>query len=171
MANFVEVKAIDYDAAPNELTTKTYHGLQILVNNITVGRITSYTPPNLSRTVTPVRELTPAGQANGAFGRPIEMVPGISGDDSYKIAVERTEVWSNELERAFGFEATFLDLCDQTTPFSMEERLYRGTTAYQTFIYTGCWFDTHGIQAFTADGDAIVKTNASVTYTSRRKSV
>ena len=170
MGNFVEVKPLEYSGAgASELTTKTYHGLAIVVNNVTVGRISSYKVPTLARTITPVRELTPPGQAGGSFGRVIEQVPGKSEDGSYTLTVARTEVWGKELEIAFGFAATFLDLCDQTRPFILEEQLFQGTQRKYTHRYSGCWFSELGNEDFTADGDAIVKATATIMFTSRVK--
>jgi hypothetical protein len=170
MGNFIEVKPLQYTGdSASELTTKTYHGLAIVVNNITVGRISSYKVPTLARTITPVRELTPTGQAGGSFGRVIEMVPGKAEDGSYTLTVARTEVWGNEMELAFGFAATFLDLTDQDRPFILEEQLYKGQTRYQTFRYSGCWFSELGQDDYTADGEAIIKVNATIMFTSRVK--
>ena len=53
MANFVEVPPIDYSDS-TFLTTKTYHGSEILVNNIVVGRTTKLTRPSLSRDIAPI---------------------------------------------------------------------------------------------------------------------
>jgi hypothetical protein len=171
MGNFVEVKYLDYSGDnASEMTAKTYHGLEIVVNNITVGRIDKYTPPQLVRTVTPVRELTPPGQPGGSFGRIIEQVPGKSEDGSYELKLHRTEVWANELEVAFGFAATFLDLCDQNHPFILEERLYKGNQRYTKHTYTGCWFKDLGQEEFDAGGDAIVKVGATIAFVSRQKS-
>lgn len=169
MGNFVEVKPLDYAASNGEMTTKTYHGLAIIVNNVTVGRISSYKVPALARAITPIRELTPPGQTGGSFGRVIEQVPGKSEDASYQINIVRAEVWGKELELAFGYSALFSDLCDQTRPFVLEEHLYKGTQRYQMFRYSGCWFSELGQDDYTTDGDAIIKTNATITFTSRVK--
>ena len=170
MANFVQVNPLDYSDA-SVMSTKTYHGLEIRIGGNVVGRITKWTRPALGRDVTPVRELTAPGQSNGSFGRIIEMVPGKTTDESNKLSITRVEVWGAELELAFGYPATFIDLADQTRPFQMTENLYKGTNLYQQWNYAGCWFSTLGTDDFSTDGTALVQINAEISFCSRTKMI
>ena len=165
MGTYVEVSALDYTGlGATELTTKTYHGLEILVNGIAVGRISEYTPPARTKKVSYVRELS-----TKTFGRPIETVPAGNDDGDYKISCKRTEVWGQELEIAFGFAAQFIDLMDQTRPFILEEKLLKGAKLYRAWDYHGCWFTSITDDAFAADGEAKVIASAELAFTSRQK--
>lgn len=145
-------------------TTKVYHGAGIIVNNAVVGRITSWQVNAYNRTLTHIREVSYA-----TWGRPVDLVPGIS--DGYSISFDRVEVWDQELEKAFGYNATFDDLADQTYPFQIQEWLMKGSgTPYQIWTYEGCWFETRNESARSADGDGIIRIEGgSIKYVYRHK--
>jgi len=159
---FQKVKVLDYNHANAEFTSKTWHGFNLYSDGVFIGRCNSYQPTARTRTVTAVRELS-----RDTFGRVIEQVPGIA--DGYTISIARVEVWEKELELAFGFDARFDDLTDQDRPFTLKEELFKGASLYHNWIYTGCWFSSLGEDAYTADGDAIVRNNAEITYTYRHQ--
>lgn len=159
----VSVKPLNYNA-PGAPTTKTYHGAAIWVNGMPVGRITSWQVDAYNRTTTLVREIS-----NTTWGRPVDIVPGIS--DGYKITFDRAEVWSQELEIAFGLTGqVFDDLADQDKPFEVIEYLYKGATPYMLWQYQGCWLSSRNESARKADGDGIISIESgTINYVSRRR--
>lgn len=150
-----------FEHANTEGVTKTYTGISIVVGNDIIGRITSWQPSAYSREGNHVYEL-----GKSTWGRPVDYVPGKSG--GYTISMARTEVWKHELELALGFGAVFNDLMDQTKPFTIEEKLFRGDSLYQKWTYMGCWFQERNEDGFAADGDGMYKVNATIAYVSRR---
>lgn len=147
--------------------TKTYHGLAIVAENGNpVGRIQSYTANFAARTVTPIYELNAL-----TWGRVIDNVPGIETGRS--ISTERVEVWEEEMELAFGSAADksteeWVDLCDQTNPFTMQEAWFRGEEAYRRWEYSGCWFTSKSIGGIAAQGEGHVIAAAEMVYVYRR---
>ncbi len=147
-----------------EMTTKVYHGVSIVAGTAgagIVGRIQSWQPTAYNRDGVHLYEL-----ANISFGRPVEYVPGKS--TGYTIAVTRAEVWSSEMELAFGFATVFDDLIDQTKPFTVREFWLKGSASYHTITYNGCWFTEKNIDALTVDGDGVTKISANLAYVSRK---
>jgi hypothetical protein len=157
----VQVKPIDYgdEFAP---TTKTAHGLSIVCNNQTVGRINSWSPTSYSRTGVFIREIN-----KDTWGLPIDYVPGMQNDTT--IAMARAEVWSEEIEVAFGEDAEYANLCDQTKPFKLYEYLYRGATLYRVWVYLGVWFQEKNVDAITPDGDGVYRVSPTVAYVSKKR--
>jgi len=148
--------------AEDGITTKTYHGTTIAVNNRIIGRITSWQPTAYSREGNHIYELNAA-----TWGRPVDYVPGKSS--GFTIALTRVEVWKNELELALGIaNAQFEDLMDQTAPFNANEILCKGAITYQIWTYYGCWFQERNEDAQTADGDGVFRCNATMAYISRQ---
>lgn len=159
----VKVQPLDY-SHPNSPTTKTYHGMTIAVNGKMVGRITSWQATAYSREGNHVYELS-----HQTWGRPVDYVPGRS--TGYSLSVGRTEVWSQELERALGFPAVWEDLADQDRPFTAHEFWFKGSALYRQWQYSGCWFTERNEDAFAADGDAMVKLTGTINYVSRARLV
>ena len=151
--------------------TKTYHGIVIKANGTTpVGRISEYTPKFMARTLTPVYELSAS-----TFGRPIDYVP--SKEEGREITCSRVEVWNEEYEIAFGATSSeWRDLCDQYQPFSIHESWQYGGTSpsgagqdYRTWIYSGVWIASKDLDAFSSEGDAIVKASVTMNYVVRHQ--
>lgn len=150
--------------------TKTYHGLSIISEQgQLVGRTQSYTPTFATRAVSHVYELNAY-----TFGRPIDNVPGI--ESGRTLAVQRIEVWDEEMEVVFGPQADiarnggieWIDLCEQTTPFIFQEVLLRGNVQYRAWEYLGCWFTSKTITGMTAQGDAKIVSDAAMMYVIRQ---
>lgn len=157
----VRVPALDFSKrhAP---TTQTYHGISLQVDGRIIGRISSWTVQVYTRAVNHVRELNAA-----TFGRPVDIVPAIN--EGYTIAANRTEVWTEELEKAVGFSRVFEDLIDQTYPFAIQELWMKGESeTYRVSNYWGCWFtDTNIADWDAAGGDAMVKRTCNITFCSK----
>jgi hypothetical protein len=161
---YKDVKALDYATVQGTLTTKVYHGVSITAgdNNVIVGRIQSWQPDSYTREGIHLYEL-----ADISFGRPVEYIPGKA--TGFTIAITRAEVWSAEMELAFGFTSLFDDLIDQNRPFTIREFWTKGPTYSQTWEYKGCWFTGKNIDAITSDGDGVTKISATLAYVSRKK--
>ena len=158
------VKQLDYKNNPDSaLTTKTYHGVSIVASNGVVGRIQSWQPDAYTREGVHLYELS-----HFQWGRPVEYVPGRA--TGFTIAVTRAEVWTSEMEKAFGYSALFEDLTDQNRPFDVQEFWFQGnaTGSSQIWTYTGCWFQNRNIDALTSDGDGITRVSATLAYVSRQ---
>ena len=163
------VQPLDYSASntAGTLTTKVYHGVSITAGNQSniIGRIQSWQPDSYTREGVHLYEL-----ADISFGRPVEFIPGKA--TGFTIAVTRAEVWSSEMEKAFGFTTLFNDLIDQNRPFSVKEFWIKGNSGYsQVWDYKGCWFTGKNIDAITSDGDGVTKISATLAYVSRVKTV
>ncbi len=160
----IGVKPLDF-SVPDAPTTKTYHGASIVVGGNIVGRITSWQPSGAyTRDVAHVYELS-----HITWGRPVDIVPGRS--TGYTVAFTRVEVWFQELEIALGYPALWDDLSDQDRAFTCFEYLFRGSTLYRVWRYAGCWFQDRNEDAQTADGDGIFRTNATMMYVQRTRTV
>lgn len=155
----VRVKPIDFNA-DGSVSSKTYHGATIVVNDKIIGRISSWNPQVYSRPGTHVYELS-----YRTYGRPIDYVPGRS--EGYTASISRTEVWNEELEITLGFGAVFADLADQDRPWTTHEYLFRGYDVYRLWKYSGCWFQDKNEDAYSTDGDSIVRLTATVAFVSR----
>lgn len=158
----IETPGLDY-AVADAPSSKTYHGASIVVANNIIGRITSWQPAALTRAVNHVYELS-----NVTWGRPVDIVP--AQNTGYSIAVTRVEVWDEELEITLGYESKWSDLADQNRPFTIQEYLFRGTSVYQLWTYKGCWFSDKNEDAWTADGDGIIRVTATLMYLTREQS-
>lgn len=157
----VAVQPLDYSQFEGTNHTQTYHGSTIKVNNQVVGRIKSFHADGaFTRTITPVYELNKA-----TWGRPVENIPG--KNEQYTLTIHRAEVWDTEFERII-FGHVFHDLGDQTFPFTIEEFLWKGNEIYYIVTYSGCWFGSKTINAFTAEEDGIVIVEAQIHYVSRK---
>jgi len=108
------------------------------------------------------------------FGRPVDYVPGPGRN--YSIVASKVEVWHHEFERVVGFQEEFVDLVAQRDPFTIEEALFHPSHApggspelglYRMWKYIGCWFTDKNPNAYEAEGDAKIITNATISFVSR----
>lgn len=154
---------IDY-SSPYAPTTQSYHGFSIQVDGITIGRITSFTPIQMSRPATLVRELNAQ-----TYGQPVDIVPGV--EENFTLAFGRAEVWGEEIEVAFGAATDpYTLLINQNRPFTIDEVYTRGTTIYRQFRYLGCWFTSKNTAAFEAEGgDSIIKIDGEIMFVNRQR--
>ncbi len=151
------------ESIPGAPTSKLYHGLEISMDNRVVGRIRSWNPNAYSRGGNHVYELN-----RHSFGRPVDYVPSVA--EGFTIAMARTEIWGEELEVAIGQVSSgniWDDLTSQTRPFTIDERIYRGTTPYRHWKYTGCWFKEKNEEAVDAQGDGIYVVSCTIAYIQR----
>ena len=156
----VRVNSLDLDAKYSP-STKTYHGIQILFNGLPIGRITNWDVNPYTRDVALIYELD-----KDTAGKPVDIVPGKI--TSRTITATRVELWGKELEVAMGLSnRPWTDLAEQVRPFTIMENLYRGNKIYQTQIYVGCWFTDRKEDAWTADGDFVVRASVSITFVDR----
>jgi hypothetical protein len=151
--------SIDFDA-PYAPTTMTYHGFSLQVGGVTIGRFTEWTPQDLDRAATPTRELNAL-----TFGQPVDTVPGIA--DNWTLSWGRVEVWNEEVEKALGEEDIYTSLLHQTRPFAVDEVFLRGLSLYRQFRYLGVWFTGKSTDAFSADGDGIIRVSGTFAFTNR----
>lgn len=151
--------------------TKTYHGIAIInQDGQIIGRVQSFTPKAYQRDLTMVYELNPY-----TFGRPVDIVPGKESGRS--ISCSRVEVWEEEMEIALGPKedvarngnAEWIDLCEQTKPFVIQEALFRGNARYRSWEYLGCWFESKNFSGIEAEGDAKYKVDCELKYVIRRQ--
>lgn len=150
---------INFDA-PGSVTSKTYHGISIVVDGNIVGRIQTWQPQMYSRQGEHVYELN-----HLTFGRPVDYVPGIN--ENYKVNCSRVEVWNEELEKALGYPSVWSDLIDQDRPFTVQEYLFRGVNVYKVWEYTGCWFQEKNTETFNAKETPQIMTTATLAFVSR----
>jgi len=141
-------------------TSKTYHGLSILVDGNVIGRIQSWAPDARTRTAVHKWELS----AN-AFGRPVDLIP--SKADGYSISVGRIDVWEQELEIVCGYGTVWSDLIDQNYPFVFTEQLYHGADLYRSWDYPSCWFTSYAEQSSEAEGDGAYLITAQIMHMPR----
>lgn len=159
----VRIKPLDY-SHPHAPATKTYHGLAIVVNGNIVGRIQNWNPQMYTREGEHVYELN-----HLTYGRPIDYVPG--RNTNYTCTFSHLEVWEQELERALGYPAMWVDLIDQDKPFTVNEFLFKGNSPYSVFVYSGCWFTGKNLNDFTVDGVPKIMANGEISFVSRTKAV
>lgn len=147
--------------------TQTYHGFSIEVQGITIGRITEWTPMQMSRPATLVRELNAR-----TYGQPVDIVPGV--EENFTLAFARAEVWGEDIEAAFGLTDpgdAFELLINQRRPFEISEvyKRYQGEILRE-YKYVGCWFTSKNTAQFTADGgDSIIKVDGEIMFVNRIK--
>lgn len=156
----VQRAPLDYSAA-DQFNTMSYHGLSIAVNDNIIGRINSWNPQLGSLAAEHLYEL------NGkTAGLPVDLVPGnLSG---MSISFTRNEVWGQETEQTFG-EPLWDDLGHQTKPHKVEEHLMKGQDPYRVWDYLGCLFTEKSPEGFTAQGNFVVSTSATLMYVTRRR--
>ena len=142
-------------------TSKTYHGITLVVNGNVLGRVQSWnTNGAYTREGNHVYELN-----NRTFGRPVDFVPGIA--TGYSITAQVAELWGSELEIQTGSTSRYIDLISQTKPFQAQEFWFRGSEAYEVWTYLGCWMTDANENDFTNQGDARVLRNFTFSYVSR----
>ncbi len=153
---------VDFDA-PFAPSTKTYHGFSIQVNGTSIGRITEWTPVAMDR------EFTHIGELNArTWGQPVDGVPGRA--TQFELSFARAEVWGEEIEVALGVASSpYTLLVDQNAPFSIDEVFFRGNTLYEQYRYLGCWFTNRSTDAFSSEGDAVVRISGTLAFVNRIK--
>ncbi len=160
----VLVRPLDLDD-PDAPTSKTYHGITIEANGAVLGRIQSWNVAGAyTREGEHVYELN-----NRTWGRPVDYVPGRA--TGYNITATVAELWERELEVQLGLAAPrtqFVDLIDQTAPFTCREFWFRGATIYRVWTYRGCWFTNRNEENMTSDGNARVIAAFEFNYVSRQ---
>lgn len=158
----VRVNPID-TTQPGTPTTMYYHGGSIVVNNKIIGRIKSWQPSGAyTREGTHIYEVS-----RETWGLPVDYVPGRA--TGFNITFTRSEVWTQELELALGYRALWSNLTDQTYPFTSYEYLFRGSTPYRTWLYSGCWFKGKTPNSWDAEGSGVVEVSCELAYVSRKK--
>jgi len=155
-----QVEPIDHSVkyAP---TTKTYHGIALVVNGNVLGRVQSWDNTGAySRNGVHVFELN-----NRTFGRPVDYVPGII--TGYSISAQVAELWGAEIELQTGSSSRYIDLISQVRPFEAQEFWFRGAEPYEVWTYLGCWLTDRNETGYTSDGDTRVLSNFHFAYVSR----
>lgn len=162
----VSSRPIDYTAGNGSPTMQTYHGGTIVVNNAIVGRIDSWQASGAyTRNVELVYELN-----KNSWGLPVDAVPGIS--TGFNVTWTRGEVWEQELEIALGYTGgVWNSLNDQNRPFATNEMLFKGTTAYRTWLYSGCWFTSKTPSAQESMGSGRMTVNCDMVYVTRKRTL
>ena len=150
---------VDFDA-PYAPTTMTYHGFSIQVENATIGRITEWTPQQLDREVVHISELNAK-----TWGQPVDIVPGRA--TNFTLSFGRAEVWGEEIEKAFGEADPYTLLTNQNAPFAIDEVYLRGNQLYRQFRYLGCWFTNKSADAFSAEGDGVVRVSGEIAFVNK----
>jgi hypothetical protein len=142
-------------------TSKTYHGITLVVNGNVLGRIQSWDNTGAyTRAATHVFELN-----NRTWGRPVDLVPGKA--DGYTIAAEVAELWGSEIEIQTGSTDRYIDLVSQVRPFEAQEFWFRGSEPYEVWTYLGCWLTDRNETAYSSEGDARVMARFNFSYVSR----
>jgi len=142
-------------------TSKTYHGITLVVNSNVLGRVQSWNNSGAyTRQGKHVWELN-----NRTYGRPVDYVPGIA--EGYTISAQMAELWGKELEIQTGSTSRYIDLVSQTRPFEAQEFWFRGSDPYEVWTYLGCWMQDANESEYTSEGDARVLRNFQFAYVSR----
>jgi hypothetical protein len=141
-------------------STRTDHAISIKVRGKTIGSIQEWGPQQ-SRTVEPLYEINVANSGNVA-----ENIPGIIG--GLIINVLRYDLFSERMEQAWGPNFNITMLTDQTNPLVINERFQNPNGIVEMWSYLGCWFTSLG-RTHSANGDRIVKVNATLTYSKKYK--
>lgn len=156
---------------PNTLTL-TNHGMLITAGpGIVVGAISDWRPEH-SQTVTAVYAFggTPVApnDTEAARGEPYENVPG--NVQNMSIAVSRYDIITSLFEAAFGTPDLEM-LGFQSNAIQCREfvKTPQGALDFH-WIYHGCWFSRLG-RTHSASQDRIVKVEATLNFTRRRKIV
>ena len=98
-------------------------------------------------------------------GLPVDLVPQIV--NSRTIRIDRYDLYTSKMEEAFGTKR--LDnLTDQHQPFTVREVWRTPLGSLEVFDYIGCWFADLG-RTHNADGNRIVKANATLIYKLKRQ--
>ena len=153
-------QTIDY-SHPHAPTTQNVHGFGIRVGGLYIGRITEWTPIQMSRPGTHIRELNPS-----TFGQPVDFVPGV--EENFTLSFGRAEVWGEELEKAFGDTTVYTLLLNQNRPFEIDEVYKKGNEVYSIIRHVGCWFTSKSQAAFqTEGGDTVIRISGEIAFVNR----
>ena len=164
--------SIQTNVTPPNTRTQTSHPLVILANGVPIGAINQWAPEqNLA--VEPVYEFGSfTGPFGGVFGAPYEQVPG--NISNLQIRVQRYDLYSNQMERAFGTASLDMLSNDPGDPnvtglFTLRERWVSPNAAERYAIqYEGCWFTNIGRTLQSTD-NRIINVNATIVYTCRSR--
>lgn len=142
------------------VSTRTDHSLSIRVSGKTIGRIQDWSPQQ-ARVVTPLYEVNSAGS-----GEIMEQIPGVMSGQT--ISVTRIDLYRKKMEEAWGAGFDITLLSDQKNPIRIDEHWLNPNGVIEVWSYLGCWFTSLG-RAHSANGDRIVRVNATLAYTSKYK--
>lgn len=157
-----QVEPLDH-TVPDASTSKTYHGIALVVNGKVLGRIQSWNNTGAyTREFEHVRELN-----NLTFGRPVDIVPGIG--TGYTISASVAELWGSEIEIQTGASERYIDLISQVRPFTAQEFWFRGSDPYEVITYLGCWMTDRNESEYTPEGTPRVMANFQFAYVSRQR--
>lgn len=132
------------------------HAVTISVGGVVVGLIQSWAP-NQARPTTAVYTLESA-----RAGEIFERVPmNITGTT---INVNRVDLYGKRMEQAWGPGFTMVMLTDKRNPLAIKETWQNPDGSFHVGSYEGCWFTSMG-RNLPADGDKVVRVNASIDYT------
>ena len=157
---------------PPNTRTQTSHPLVILANGVPIGAVQKWSPDQ-SMNAEHVYELGSfTGPFGATFGTPYEAVPG--NTTGMTISVDRYDLWTSQMERAFG--TTSLDMLSNdpgdpntTGLFTLRERWATPNNANRYAIqYEGCWFTKIG-RTFSSTDNRIVNVSATIIYTCRTR--
>jgi hypothetical protein len=156
-----QVEPLDY-TDPYAPTTKTWHGIALVVNGSVLGRVQSWNNNGAyTRPAEHVFELN-----NRTYGRPVDIIPGKL--DGYTIAATLAEMWGLEIEFQTGAPRRYVDLISQVRPFQAQEFWFRGSDIYEVFSYLGCWMtDRNNQTELNVDANPRVISNFNFSYVSR----
>jgi hypothetical protein len=145
---------------PPNTRVRMSHALTIRARGQTVGLIQSFAPAAQTRAIPYVYELSSA-----TSGEPVERPPGNLGGLS--INITRYDLYTKKMETAFG-TADFIMLSDQNEKFQIREVWRNPDGQIESYVYLECLFSNIGRQ-YSAVGDRIVMTNATVEYLKKVK--
>lgn len=159
VAHGAPIIASDNVNAPD---TKVYTAFGVEVDGVRIGRITDWTNPPRTREFALQKELNP-----DTFGLPVDGVPG-GVADGFDIQFNRTEVWAQEIEKAFGAQDIYTFLTEQNLPITVEHFIRRGRREYSRTQYLGCYWGNISEDAFSAEGNGIITVSATLNFVSKR---
>lgn len=163
---------IKTNLTPPNTKTQTSHPLVILANGVPIGAIQQWNT-DMQMGAEAVYEFGSfTGPFGSTFGTPYEHVPG--NTTGLTIKVDRYDLWTSQMERAFG--TTSLDMLSNdpgdpntTGLFTLRERWAAPNQANRYAIqYEGCWFTNIGRTLTTTDS-RVVKVSASLVYTCKTR--
>jgi hypothetical protein len=118
------VEPLDY-SGDHPISSKTYHGIALVVNGNVLGRIQNWQLTGAyQRSGDFVHELN-----NRTFGRPVDYVPGIIASTVINATV--AEMWGKEIEIQTGSNTRYIDLVSQVRPFEAQEFWMKGSEPYE----------------------------------------
>lgn len=138
---------------------KTYHAVEIVVNDKVIGGFSSWNVSALGRDITRVKQL-----GRGVYGT-VGIVPGAIHD--LTITGTKVEIWDQETSIQFGFDTQAATLADHRHPFEVIQYLWRGDEVYRAWLYAECWFSSIGVGEWSADGSYVVNSDFTIECVTR----